>query len=299
MFWTLLIGYVIFAQVAVIGVTLLGMFAQCDGNASIIQQLNPIQRLNAVAAAILTGIFLGPFLFPFYVSLYQEFWTGVKQDDAYWNGIHNQQVRASLAPLHHANIDDDLQEHFDTQSEAPLALGFTHLDDIWLKPQEPYCSKARVTLHPEGKTIAEIGRTIGINYCELISYLEDGTVVMTAAADNIPFFEKISTPKHRYFIRCLPGQEMDELLAEHDAFLDQIAAETDTPVRTIDHAAWKAYFQYHSDRFAQLKHEVDGADPIDFEVEFPTANTATRSADVDRPSDHVNEDSHPSYASTE
>ena len=272
MFWTFLICYVVVAQVVVTGVTLTAVLARCDGDLSVFDQLNSQQRLYSLAVILLVGVFLGPVLFPFHIVQYRKCWTKVTEHSEYWSGIRNEQVRLSLESLHPANIDDDLLEHFDAQSEAPLSLGYQHLDDVWLKPQEPYCSKGRIFLHPDGTVIAEVGCTMGINYCEIVSYLNDGTIVSTAAAETNEFFEKISTEEHRYYIQCLPDSEMDELLAKHGTFLDQISMESNILVRTIPSDEWKTYFQFHSDRFGQLKYELDGGDPIDFEVNFPESN---------------------------
>jgi len=272
MLWTIFVCYCVIAMFVVTWLNLLGLFARDGDQPSAVEQMSMSQNCVALISVLAIGVIFGPVLLPFIIS---SMWTAgkeVDQESDYWIGIKNQQVRLSLDPLHEGNIDPELAEHFETHSVAPLALGYEHLDDVWLKPQAPYQSKARLFLHPDGIAFAEAGRTLDTYYCEILSYLDDGTVVSTAPVKANPFFKKISTPAHGYYVQCLPGAEIEELLGKHEQFLRQISAETGVGIRTITNADWKAHYHFHSDRYGQLKHELDGADPLDYEVVFPAAN---------------------------
>ena len=261
-----------FAISVVTGLNLLGLFTKCGDQPSAVEQMSVSQSCVALVISLAIGVIFGPVLLPFMISQMWAAWKESGKVSDYWIGIKNQQVRLSLDPLHEGNIDPELAEHFEAHSLAPLELGYQHLDDVWLKPQAPYQSKARLFLHPDGITFAEVGRTLGSCYCEILSYLDDGTVVSTAPVETNPFFEKISTPAHGYYVQCLPGAEIEELLAKHDQFLKQVSLEAGVGIRAIPNADWKAHYHFHSDRYGQLKHELDGGDPIGYEVVFPAAN---------------------------
>ena len=272
MLWTIFVCYCVIAIFVVTGLNLLGLIAKCGDEPSAVEQMSMSQNCVALISVLAIGVIFGPVLLPFMISPMWAAWKEGGKESDYWIGIKNQQVRLSLDPLHQGNIDPELAEHFEAHSVAPLALGYQHLDDIWLKPQKPYQSKGRLFLHPDGIAFADVGRTMDTYYCEILSYLDDGTVVSTAPMNTNSFFKKMSTPKHGYYVQCLPGAEIEELLAKHEQFLRQLSLEVGVGVRTITNADWKAHYHYHNDRFGQLKYELDGGDPLDYEVVFPTAS---------------------------
>ena len=272
MLWTIFVCYCVIAIFVVTGLNLLGLIAKCGDEPSAVEQMSMSQNCVALISVLAIGVIFGPVLLPFMISPMWAAWKECGKESDYWIGIKNQQVRLSLDPLHQGNIDPELAEHFEAHSVAPLALGYQHLDDVWLKPQKPYQSKARLFLHPDGIAFAEAGRTIDTYYCEILSYLDDGTVVSTAPMKTNPFFKKMSTPKHVYYVQCLPGAEIEELLAKYERCLRQISTEAGVGIRKITNADWKAHYHFHNDRFGQLKYELDGGDQIDYEVVFPTAS---------------------------
>ena len=275
MLWTIFVCYCVIAQVFVTGVNLLGLFAKCGDEPSAVEQMSISQNCAALASVLAISVIFGPVLLPFMISLMWTAWKEGPKESEYWIRIKNQHVRLSLDSLHEANIGPELAEHFETQSEAPLALGYHHLDDVWVKPQEPYQSKARLFLHPDGIAFADVGRTMDLHYCQILSFLDDGTVLSTIPMETVQFFKKISTPKHRYYVQCLPGAETEELLAKHEQLLRQISLEAGVGIRTITDTDWKAHYHYHNDQYGQLNHELDEGDPVGYEVVFPTASNET------------------------
>lgn len=269
MLWTIFFYYCLFAQCAIVGLIVGGLIAKCGDEPSIIEKLGLLQGTVALAIGLAVGVILGPVLLPFSIPIIRKCWKEMSVESDYWKTIQRQQVRLSLDHLHEGNIDPELLEHFEAQSQAPLALGYEHLDDVWLKPQEPYRSKARLLLHPDGITFVEIGFTMGLYYFEILSYLDDGTVFSSAPVKTNSFFKKISRSEHRYYVQCLPNAEIEELLAKHEQRLRQLSEEAGIGIRSVEKDDWKAHFQYHNDRFGQLKHQLNGGDPIDFEVVFP------------------------------
>ena len=102
-----------------------------------------------------------------------------------------------------------LREHIEDNAPAAQELGYELLGDLWLKP-EPYNSKARLYLHPDGKSFAEIGVTLDTYYCEMISFLQDGTVISTAACE--PFDVAAKMKQHGYVVQFVPEGNLLELL---------------------------------------------------------------------------------------
>ena len=259
----------------VTGLNLLGLIAKCGDEPSAVEQMSMSQNCVALITVLVIGVVFGPALLPFMISSTWQAWKEEPQESDCWIRIKKQHVQLSLDSLHKANVDLELAEYFETQSEAPLALGYQHLDDVWVKPQVPYQSKARLLLHPNGIAFAEVGRTMDWHYCQIWSCLDDGTVLSTIPMQAVPFLKRISTPEHRYYVQCLPGAEIEELLATHEQFLKQISLESGVGIRTVTAPDWKVHYHYCNDRYGQLNHELDGGDPVGYDVVFPVASNET------------------------
>jgi len=275
MLWTIFIYYCVIAIVAVTGINLLGFFVNCGDEPALVDQMTVSQKFTALTLVLLVSVGFGPVLLPFMIFPMWTAWKEGSKESEYWIRIKEEHVRMSLDSMHEANVNPELAEHFETQSEAPLALGYQHLGDVWVKPQEPYQSKTRLLLHPDGIAFADVGRTIDLHYCQILSFLDDGTVLATVDVKAGPLFKKLSTPKHRYYIQCLPDMEIEELLAKHEQLLKQMSLEAGVGIRTITDTNWKALYHYHNDRYGQLNHELDGGDPVGYDVVFPAANDET------------------------
>lgn len=280
MLWSLFVFYVVLSQIFVVGVLLYGLFSPgCDGIKHL-NHLNPLHRWLSILITFIGGIVLAPAIAPFLVYLWNQLNKQVDAEFEYIESVQRSHQELMLEPLHRDNIDDELWNHFEEEALAIVDLGYSVIEDVWLKG-EPQNSKARILLQRDGHTFVEIGRVFDICYTELVSFLDDGSVVSSATCDPIDIEKQLA--KNGYYINACPELTGVELMQSHDQFLDRMAEGAGVEIRCVPESQWKAYFQYHNRRFSEIKHLIGKSDEA-CEAIFPEAGSSELAAEPATPS---------------
>lgn len=270
MIWYLIVGYVVVSQILVVG----GLAFTLFGNNCVEEeeQVQPgsIRGVLAKIILILAGFVFAPILAPVLCYLWRRCSQEISEEIEYWNSVQQSHYDMRLDPLHNDNLNDELRVYFEEQSAAPLALDYQLLGDFWMK-DEPFNSKARIFLHPQGHTFAETGNTLDVDYCEILSFLDDGSVVSSANCDPLDIHDELA--EHRYYVECYPGLEMVELLEKHEQLLSTTQEQTEIAVRKIPVEQWKDYFHYHNRRFGEIKFLIGKATESPSDVDFPASES--------------------------
>jgi hypothetical protein len=267
MFWSLFVGYCVVCQIVVAGFLLLAWFNGCESeSAERLKELPEGKRVFAIGVVVVLAFCAAPIVAPLCLYLFKVAWKACSAEAEYWTDLRQNHTEMSLEPLREENIDEQLSEHIDQQASAAEALGYDKLGDFWLKP-EPYNSKARLYLHPDGHTFAEIGVTLDTYYCELISFLEDGSVVSSAACE--PFDEASEMKSHGYVIQFVSDGGMLDLLEAHTPFLNATCEEFGKTTAKITLDDWKDFFRYHDRHFAEVQHAIGDGNLPETPAEFP------------------------------
>ena len=256
MIWYVLIGYVIISQIIVIGLFCSTLFSRDSGTREQLAHLSPKSRMLSIGVAFFLGIALAPLVTPFLFYLYKQCSRTMNSENEYWESIQTTHHELTLVPLHESNLDEELLNHFETETPDVEAAGFNSMGEYWLKP-EPFNSKARIFLQDDGHTMVEVGRVLEIEYIELLSFLDDGSVVSSATCEPIDIQKPLS--KNGYHIQCCSELTTTELLESHEQFLNQTSDTKQIDIRCVPESQWSEYFQYHNRRFSQIKYLIGKA----------------------------------------
>ena len=268
MIWNLILCYVLVTQ----AVTLLivGAAYFFSSGCEHVESLKAANQGIKLPLLLLAVTVLGaPFFFPFIIKSFFDAMRESKAESDYWNGVRREFKALSLEPLHPENVGQELRNHIDAQSECLNALGYQHLGEVWIKDTKPQMSKGSFWLSPDQSTMAEITSMFeGLCFCEVSSYLEDGTVVSTANCESSPVFSKIK--KYGFFVSCHLGLEMDQLLIAHKEHLATVVEEVGQPVRPIEVEIWKEYCRFQNRRFAEVVQNFEKDVVVPDEIVFPS-----------------------------
>lgn len=182
-----------------------------------------------------------------------------------------------LDPLHPSNMPEELGQHIEEHLPAATAMGFESLGDYWLK-DEPYNSKGRILLSADQLAFAEIAVSLGTYYCEAISFLEDGSMIGTAnveSAGSLSHFEEKG-----WYANIIGKADMLQTLESHYKFLQEISQRTNQPPRKISRENWKAYYQYHNQKYGQARFELGETDTAPEKCEFPIEPMTTTAEEL-------------------
>ena len=246
MIWYLIIGYVALSQILVVGGLAFSLFGNACPQEEELEQPSLRQRILSRSILLLAGFLFAPILAPVFFYLWRRCSQEIGEEIEFWNSVQQSHYDLRLDPLHDDNLSEELRAYFDEQSAAPLAQDYQLLGDFWMK-DEPFNSKARIFLHPDEYVFAEIGYTLEVNYCEMLSFLEDGSVVSSANCEPLDIQPELG--EHGYHVECHPGIELAEMMERHEALLASVQQQTGVTVRSIPAARWREYFHYHNRRF--------------------------------------------------
>lgn len=272
MFWTILLGYIIFSQIVVVLWVGISNYL-CNG--SVLSGCNVSESAGtdgrpswANALAFLMLLVTAP------LTLICMVWWVVsccflaRKEFQELNGKHRPLL---LDPLHEGNIPVELENYLDEQTPAAADCQFELLGDYWLKG-EPINSKARLFIANDHTAFAEIGIILEALYCEAISFLTDGTIIATANGE--PFSKMDAFARHGCHIQMLPQAGIYDVIQAHREFAVQIAETTGLEIQPIDRDDWKLFYRYHNQRFSQIKFELgELSDPPAVELTFPIQST--------------------------
>ena len=226
-------------------------------------------RCRALRLVFATTVLLGPIYFP--ITVY-EWWGSTRQaikKARELEKIRRSYVEPCFDPLHSANMNPDLLAYINQQSQVLDELGYQCLGDCWLKPQAPFKSIARFYLSSDGSRLIEIGRTMETNYCDLVTFFENGHVANTVNCVPTKIFGQMKS--HGFHIYAESDLELGELLQAHDRLRQEIQSNQTASVRTITADRWKDYSLYHYRFFAQISVSLGDKDEGPKECAFPLA----------------------------
>ena len=225
MIWYLIIGYVVLSQILVVGLWAYSFFGAACPQAEQLKQSDKGNQFWTTAILLLLGFLLAPILAPVFLYFWYRCSQEVGEEIEYWNTVLKNHYELRLDPLHNDNIGDELRAYLDEHSAAPLAEDYQLIGDFWMK-DEPFNSKARIFLHQHGETFVEIGNTLENDYCETLSFLDDGSVVSTANCG--PLDIQVELAENGYHVECHPGMSLDEMINKHEELLASIQQQTGT-----------------------------------------------------------------------
>lgn len=268
----LFVGYVVVSEIVVIGALCLGFFfaKNCPEDERY-EQLSPRVITFFTIIAFVAGVLLAPLAAPYFLWRLWGCLIGIKHERDYWTNIQRTHFELKLEPVHAANISEELRQFFEEQSAAPQALGFDLLGDHWMKNFDPFNSKARFWLAPDRTSLAEISETIETLSCEVLSFLDDGSVIVTVNCNAIEVFARMAV--YGYHVRCHNGFEMDQLLRCHADHVMEVSDRVGVSVRAIDADRWQDYVRYNDRRYGQIHFEMGEKDCGPENCEFPSAKT--------------------------
>jgi len=269
MLWSSFLGYIILSEIVVVAAMVLGLTAKDCPPVEHFDRLDSRQKWIAMLVTGTLAILLAPVVAPLLIFCLIKVFQTADADSRYWNEVRSTHQELILELVHPSNISDELAAHFQLHSPSLDGLGYEPLGTYWLK-HEPFNSKARFYRDPQGISIAEIGLTLDVCYCEIQSFLEDGSIISTASCDP---FDAAKFAKKGFHVQFCPNQEMIDLIEAHQTFVQRIANEEKSPVRLVMNDDWMEYCRYQGRRFSQIKYEIgEGKEPVD--CEFPPARVS-------------------------
>jgi len=276
MFWTVLIGYVLVSQVFVCS-ALIGSYLFCPASeeSSAIQRLVEQRQWLGLLLGGVGTLVLAPVLCPLMIRC-----MFIKTDEEkYWTSIQRSYQEISLDPVHELNMDEELLAFIDENSEGLLSVGYESLGDCWIKSFEPFNSKGRFFLSPDGYTVAEIARTMNTLYFEFTSFLDDGSVISSAKVNSIKPFQKMAA--YDFFIDGSQDAEIEELIASHQKFVQEKSVNKEQAVRVMTADSWRSYIKYSCERMAVISVELGDKDEGPESCVFPEPNMSGMSEKED------------------
>ena len=162
-------------------------------------------------------------------------------------------VEASLDPLHPLNMPTDLEDYIQEHRSAAIAMNYESLGDYWLRG-EPYNGKARIFISDDQTSFAEIGVILNTLYCEITSFLEDGSLVSTANCQPIRgprLFES-----YGWYLNLIGEADMLQTIEAHSKFLEEAVRRSWYSVQKISRENWKEYFHYQKRKHSQIRFEL-------------------------------------------
>ncbi len=246
----------------------------------ITSQATGVTKICCYVVVGLLMVIAAPLALPVMIFLLWKFNRRAQEEHKEKYGRH---VELRLEPLHSLNMPEELARYIEEFEPTLVGMNFETLGDFWLKG-EPYNSKARIYLSDDLKHFAEIGVTLNTYYCEVISFLENGTVIGSA---NVPQFCKpFSSEKLGYCVNGVGGNsDMLETIESHLDFVDLASERASEPVRMMSRERWQEYYHYHNRKNGQVRFErgeaIDRPEQCEFPVvvtvqEYPSDNGVSR-----------------------
>jgi hypothetical protein len=228
-----------------------------------ISKLSPFQKFRFYAVCCLMMAIAAPFALPVMVYFLIKCYRAARVEHEEKYGYH---LEMSLEPLHVSNVPEDLAVYIEEHLPAATGMKFEMLGDYWLKG-EPYNSKARIFLNEDLTCFAEIGVVIDTLYCELISFLEDGSMIGTGSCP--PFCKPYSREKNGYYINLIGHADMLETIESHMEFLAEVSQRAGQAVQRISRENWKEFYHYHNHKYGQIQFERGEAKTAPESCEIP------------------------------
>ena len=252
MFLPILIAYIVISQAALFFCVwsslrngCVSMDSYCD-----FSSLSSFQKFRLYAFMGLLGFFAAPFALPVmvfaFVRLYREETEELKEK-------YGHHIATSLEPLHPFNMPADLENYIEEHQPAAIAMNFDALGDYWLKG-EPYNSKARIFISEDRTSFAEIGVVLGVLYCEVNSFLKDGSIVGTGNCEPVKGVR--SREEYGWYVNLIGKADMLQTIEAHLKFLEEVVQQRGQPIQEISRDHWKDYCRYSNQKYGQMRFKL-------------------------------------------
>ena len=274
MAWNILLAYVVVTEVLLFN-WVWSSFLFYNGTPSLLFEAglstaSPLRKFSFYL--VINGLMLiaAPFVVPF---LFVYLANYLRREIAELRTLRRTFKELLLDPLHAGNMPEELAEYIEEHLPAATAMGFEILGDYWLK-DAPYNSKARILLSADRLAFAEISVCLGQHFCELNSFLEDGSIIGTANVDCVRNTRK-RNEKGWYLNGVGMKADMLETIEAHFKFVEEVSSKTNQPLRKISRENWKDYFQYNNQKYGQVRFELGETKTPPVKCEFPNESTST------------------------
>ncbi len=273
MAWNVLLAYIVVTEV-ILFVWIWWAFRFCGEGNSLISQVglstaSPLRK--CLFYLVVNGLMFiaAPFAVPIMIVSLRKC---IGEELAENRKLQRMFQELLLDPLHPLNMPEELAAHIEEHLPAATAMGFESLGDYWLK-DAPYNSKGRIFLSADSLAFAEIAVCLETYYCELVSFLEDGSIIGTV---NAPHNENTNHLNEKgWYANYIGEADMLETIESHFKFIEEVSERSDQPLRKISRENWKAYYQYHNQKYGQVRFELGETDTPPVKCEFPTERTYT------------------------
>ncbi|MDB2685693.1 hypothetical protein N9Y42_00595 [Mariniblastus sp.] len=221
------------------------MDSYCD-----ISTFSSFQKFRLYAFMGLLGLVAAPIALPVIAfscaKLYRQETKEIKEK-------YGHHVEKSLDPLHPFNMPSDLADYIEEHQPAAIAMNFELLGDYWLKGK-PYHSKARIFISDDRTSFAEIGVVLGVYYCEMNSYLEDGSIVGTGNIKPVKGWH--SREEHGWYVNLIGELDMLQTIEAHSKFLEEVAQQRGQAIKKISRENWKDYCHYSTQEYGHMRFKL-------------------------------------------
>ena len=159
-----------------------------------------------------------------------------------------------------SDLKQATREHLESETQTLLNRGFRLLGDYKLKGK-PLVIHSRLFLDPQSNYFAEVLSLSKNQGFELMGYLEDGTVITTAAlAHGSPLATQDLLDTKNYFTELRNDMNLTRLLEDHEARMQAHSQVADSPIQLIQESNWIEFFRYHNRRHGQINFDAGRMD---------------------------------------
>jgi hypothetical protein len=264
--WNVLNSYLIFAECSAIVALGFVLFAENPPEFVLIGKQKKPKTWTEVCLTVLKYLTLAPIIAPYLAFKQSRAMHQAEAEMAHWENVKRTHYELLLDPLSRSDFSDELWDYLEVQSSPLIARNYLCLGDFRTKA-EPLPGQVRYFLSPGGTALVELGEVVGTRFCESGTFLEDGTVVISASVDPFDSIDELA--ECQYFVQCLPKLDFVDLLAQHDAFVAATRRRNSVGIRTLSMETWQDYARYSNLRFSQIKYEAGRADTPPPAHEFP------------------------------
>ena len=208
-------------------------------------------------------------------------------------------MRMSYEPtwllLDEAKISDGFKRYIAKQSQPLSALGYVSAG-VYLTSENPVTrTEAACYLHPGGHDVIEILHIDGTLEFEIISYLDDGSVISSNVIEDalarIERLRRVSRPEaekflanhpeldadkhfaemapHGFLVRRYPGSTIEELVEKHQHAVQAVLADPKIGLRKLTPENLREYALYQTRHFNQIMFELGRKDNAPQPFVFP------------------------------
>ena len=191
----------------------------------------------------------------------------------FWEIIKNKKILRTCydpvwEPADLEKLRPDYKLYLSKQSEPLLKQGFQS-EGTWLASVNPsFGTHATCFLHPQGHFIVEILQVPDFCGIEIISFLDDGSIIETSNAQiGENYFDSVAP--YGFLVQISRTAEINQLLALHTSAIQPAIDGETVGLRKLSNRNWRDYACYTLNFFNQCCFEVGKKDNPPASFRFP------------------------------